>query len=119
MSVPIIKLGTNLIVTIQDEISDQIAIEVQQKILNKIRDTEVTGLLIDLSVIDVVDSFMGRTLNDTGTMAGLMGVKTVVTGIRPGVAITFMELGLKLRGVRTGLDIEQGIEFLKSEKERW
>lgn len=114
MSVPIIKLGDYLIVTIQNELTDEMAMEAQQKILNKIKETEASGLLIDLSVIDVVDSFLGRVLNDTAMMARLMGAKTVVAGIQPGVAITFMELGLEMNSIHTVLDIEQGIDFLNN-----
>lgn len=114
MTVPIIKLGKYLIVTIQEELTDAMAVEAQKKILNRIQETGAKGLLIDLSVIDVIDSFLGRVLNDTATMASLMGTKTIVAGIQPGVAVTFMELGLKMRNVYTVLDIEQGLEFLKS-----
>jgi rsbT antagonist protein RsbS len=116
MTIPIIKLGPNLIVTIQEEISDKSAMELQQKILCRIREWETSGLLIDLSVIDVVDSFLGRVLNDTARMAQLMGVKTVISGIQPGVAITFMELGLKLDDIHTVLGIEQGIAYLKAQE---
>jgi rsbT antagonist protein RsbS len=114
MTVPIIKLGDNLIITIQTEMTDDMAVEAQNKILSRIRETEARGLLIDLSVIDVIDSFMGRVLNDTAMMARLMGAQTVVAGIQPGVAVTFMELGLKMKNVYTVLDIEQGLELLKS-----
>ncbi|MHB8124137.1 MAG: STAS domain-containing protein [Desulfitobacteriaceae bacterium] len=114
MTVPIIKLGNYLIVTIQNELTDDMAVEAQYKILNQIKETEAKGLLVDLSVIDVIDSFMGRVLNDTAMMARLMGTKTVVAGIQPGVAVTFMELGLKMKNVSTVLDIEQGLELLKS-----
>lgn len=114
MTVPIIKLGDYLIITIQTEMTDEMAVEAQNKILNRIKETEAKGLLIDLSVIDVIDSFMGRVLNDTAMMARLMGTQTVVAGIQPGVAITFMELGLKMKNVHTVLDIEQGLELLKS-----
>lgn len=112
--VPIIKLGDYLIVTIQNELSDNQAVQTQQEILKKIRESEATGLLIDLSVVDVIDSFLGRVLNDTAMMARLMGAKTVVAGIQPGVAVTFMELGLKMNGIHTVLSIEQGIDFLNS-----
>lgn len=114
MSVPIIKLNNNLIVTIQNELTDVMALEAQQKILNEIKENEAKGLLIDLSIIDVVDSFLGRVLNDTALMAKLMGAKTVVAGIQPSVAITFMELGLKMNSIHTVLDIEQGINFLSN-----
>lgn len=118
MSVPIIKLGDYLIVTIQNELTDEMAVEGQKKILDRIRETGAKGLLIDLSVIDVIDSFLGRVLNDTAMMAKLMGAETVVAGIQPGVAVTFIELGLKMKNVHTVLDIEQGLEFLKSAKKR-
>lgn len=117
MTIPIVKMGKHLIVTIQDEISDKIAVEAQQKILYKITETRSSGLLIDLSVINVIDSFLGRVLNDIAKMAKLMGVETVVSGIQPGVAITFMELGLKLDGIKTALDIEQGMDYLKGKRE--
>ncbi len=114
MAVPIIKLGDYLIVTIQDELNDHQALQAQQEILKKIWESEATGLLIDLSVVEVIDSFLGRVLNDTAMMAKLMGAKTVVAGIQPGVAITFMELGLKMSGIHTVLSIEQGMDLLNS-----
>ena len=114
MTVPIIKLGSYLIVTFQNELTDDMAVEAQDKILNRIRETEARGLLIDLSVINVVDSFLGRVLNDTAMMARLMGTQTVVAGIQPAVAVTFMELGLKMKNIYTVLDIEQGLDLLKS-----
>lgn len=117
MTIPIVKMGKHLIVTIQDEISDKIAVEAQQKILYTITDNRSFGLLIDLSVINVIDSFLGRVLNDIAKMAKLMGVETVVSGIQPGVAITFMELGLKLDGIKTVLDIEQGMDYLNGKRE--
>ncbi|HWQ89501.1 MAG TPA: STAS domain-containing protein [Desulfitobacteriaceae bacterium] len=114
MTVPIIKLGHYLIITIQTELTDDMAVEAQNKILSQIRESEAKGILVDLSIIDVIDSFMGRVLNDTAMMARLMGAQTVVAGIQPGVAVTFMELGLKMKNVHTVLDIEQGLELLKS-----
>lgn len=114
MSVPIIKLNNFLIVTIQNELTDAMALDAQQKILSKIKEIEAKGLLIDLSIVDVVDSFLGRVLNDTALMAKLMGAKTIVAGIQPSVAITFMELGLRMNSIQTVLDIEQGINLLNN-----
>lgn len=110
--VSIIRLGENLIVTIQDELSDGQIMEMQEQIAATIQQTNAAGLLLDVGLLDVVDSFMGQTLNQIAAMARLMGTRSVVVGLRPGVAITLVEMGLELSSLHTALDVEQGLKQL-------
>ncbi len=111
--VPIFRLGTTLIVAIQEALHDRLALALQDDITNALSRTNAEGLLIDVSVIDIVDSFMGRMLNDIAAMAFLMGSRTALVGIQPAVAITLTELGMELRGIVTALDVEQGLARLE------
>lgn len=111
--VPIIKLGASLIVTVQEALHDRAAMELQDDITTAIEHTGARGLLIDVSVLDVVDSFMGRMLGNIGTMASLMGAVTVIAGIQPAVAVTLTELGLELRGIHTVLNVEKGLALVQ------
>lgn len=111
--VPIIQLGPSLIVTVQEALHDRAAIELQDDITMAIERTGARGLLIDVSVLDVVDSFMGRMLGTIGTMASLMGAITVIAGIQPAVAVTLTELGLDLRGIHTVLNVEKGLALVQ------
>lgn len=111
-AVPIIRLGDNLVVTVQQALHDRLAMELQDDITTAISRTGARGLLIDVSVIDVVDSFMGRMLGDIATMARLMGTTTVLVGIQPAVAVTLTELGLELIGIHTALNLEKGLALL-------
>jgi rsbT antagonist protein RsbS len=110
--VPIFRLGTVLIVSIQQALHDRLALTLQDDITTALSRTGADGLLIDVSVIDIVDSFLGRMLNDIAAMALLMGARTALVGIQPAVAITLTELGLELRGIVTALDVEQGLARL-------
>lgn len=112
--VSIIRLGPNLIVTIQDELSDGQILEMQEQIASTIESYGATGLLLDVTLLDVVDSFLGHTLNQIAAVARLMGTETVVVGLRPGVAMALVELGLEMPHIRSALDVEQGIAFLES-----
>jgi rsbT antagonist protein RsbS len=105
-------LGNVLIVSIQQALHDRLALTLQDDITTALSRTGADGLLIDVSVIDIVDSFMGRMLNDIAAMALLMGARTALVGIQPAVAITLTELGLELRGIVTALDVEQGLARL-------
>jgi rsbT antagonist protein RsbS len=111
--VPIFRLGSILIVAVQEALHDRLALALQDDITNALSRTNAEGLLIDVSVIDIVDSFMGRMLNDIAAMALLMGARTALVGIQPAVAITLTELGMELRGIVTALDVEQGLARLQ------
>lgn len=110
--VSIIRLGENMIVTLQDELSDGQILEMQDQIALTIQQSGAQGLLLDVTLLDVVDSFMGHTLNQIAAIARLMGTKTVVVGLRPGVVMTLVELGLELPHIQTALDVEQGLALL-------
>lgn len=110
--VPIFRLGNVLIVSIQQALHDRLALTLQDDITTALSHSGADGLLIDVSVIDIVDSFLGRMLNDIAAMALLMGARTALVGIQPAVAITLTELGLELRGIVTALDVEQGLARL-------
>lgn len=111
--VPILKMGDTLILTIQVELHDKTTIRLQEDILEKIFETKPQGLVIDVSAVSVVDSFLGRMLSDTATMAKTMGVETVLVGIQPEIAITMQEMGLELKGVHASLNLEKGIALLQ------
>ena len=116
-NVPILKMGDTLIVTLQLELHDKVALGLQEDILEKIRKTRARGLVIDVTVMGLVDSFMGRMLSDTATMARTMGVETVLVGIQPQIAITMQEMGLDLSGVHTALNLEKGMALLRDAEE--
>ena len=111
--VPILKVGDVLIVSIQSDIDDRTVIEMQQRALEQIERTGAHALLIDISLLEMVDSFTGRMLSDIVAMALIMDAETVVVGIQPAVAITLVELGLELKGVSTALDVDDGLRILK------
>ena len=111
--VTMMKIGSTLIVPIQVELHNSAAVQVQQDIISNIEQTGVRGLLIDVSKLAVVDSFLGRLIGDTAAMARVMGCQTVLVGLRPEVAITLMELGMYLESVYTALNTETGLELLE------
>jgi rsbT antagonist protein RsbS len=116
--VPIIKMRNSLIVSIQVDLSDEMALRLQDDLTRRIVTTGARGVLIDISVLDLVDSFIGRMLSNIAAMARVLDAVTVVVGMRPQVAITLVELGLNLEGIHTALDAERGlarIEQLLSE----
>lgn len=112
--IPILKLGEFLLVTIQVDIYDRMAITLQEDLADRLAETGASGVLIDISSLDVVDSFMGRMLGNIAEMAGVMGAETVVVGIQPAVAITLVELGITLEGVKTALNVDKGLDILQS-----
>jgi rsbT antagonist protein RsbS len=111
--IPILKMGDYLLVTIQVDMHDQLASALQDDLTNRISKTNAKGVLIDISSLDIVDSFIGRMLANTSAMAAVLDAQTVVVGMQPAVAITLVELGLNLNGVHTALDVEKGMEMLR------
>jgi rsbT antagonist protein RsbS len=111
--IPILKMGEFLLVTIQVDMHDQLASALQDDLTNKISKSNAKGVLIDISSLDIVDSFIGRMLANTSAMARVLDAQTVVVGMQPAVAITLVELGLNLSGVHTALDVEKGMEMLR------
>jgi rsbT antagonist protein RsbS len=112
--IPVLKMGDCLLVTIQVDMHDRLATALQDDLTTKISATRARGVLIDISALDVVDSFIGRMLGNIAAMAQVLDAHTVVVGMRPAVAITLVELGLDLPGVRTALDVEKGMALIQS-----
>ena len=115
--IPILKMGRYLLVTIQVDMHDRLAMALQDDLMEQIRKHKAEGVLIDISALDLVDSFIGRMLGNIAAMARILDADTVVTGMRPAVAITLVELGLSLTGVRTALNVERGMELLEAARE--
>jgi rsbT antagonist protein RsbS len=111
--IPILKMGEFLLVTIQVDMHDQLASALQDDLTSMISKLNAKGVLIDISSLDIVDSFIGRMLANTSAMARVLDAQTVVVGMQPAVAITLVELGLTLNGVHTALDVEKGMELLR------
>lgn len=116
--IPILKLGDYLIVSIQIDIHDRLAIQLQQDLSEMISKTGVKGVLIDISALEIVDSFIGRMLGTISSISRVLGAETVIVGMRPAVAITLVELGLELKGIHTALNIEKGMELLEKLTEK-
>lgn len=115
MRIPILKLHNYLLISIQTEIDDETAIQFQEDLLDEIYKTDASGVVIDLTSVEVIDSFIAKVLGDVVTMSDLMGAKVVLTGIQPAVAITLIDLGIHLKDVPTALDLEQGLIKLHQE----
>jgi rsbT antagonist protein RsbS len=111
--IPILKMGPFLLVTIQVDMHDQLALQLQEDLTARISTDSATGVLIDISSLDVVDSFIGRMIANISAMARVLDAQTVVTGMRPAVAITLVELGMTLEGVLTALNVERGMALLR------
>ena len=116
--IPILKMGQFLLVTIQVDMHDQLAITLQDDLTNRIANERSRGVLLDISALDVVDSFIGRMIANISSMARVLDAQTVVVGMQPAVAITLVELGLTLPGVRTALNVDKGMMLLESEAGR-
>jgi rsbT antagonist protein RsbS len=112
--IPILKMGGYLLVSIQVDMHDRLALQLQDDLTGRIAQTGARGVLIDISSLDMVDSFIGRMLGNIAAMSRVLDAETVVVGMRPAVAITLVELGMSLQGVRTALDVEKGMELLAS-----
>ena len=110
--IPILKLGRALIVTIQVDMHDQLAVALEEDLTNRIVATGARGVLIDISALEIVDSFIGRMLDNIAAVSRMLDADTVVVGMRPAVAITLVELGLSLNGVRTALNVEKGMALI-------
>ena len=112
--IPILKMGEFLLVTIQVDMHDRLAMALQDDLTRLINETEARGVLIDISSLEIVDSFIGRMLGNIAAMSRVLDAQTVVVGMQPAVAITLVELGLSLPGVRTALNVDAGMELLRS-----
>ena len=114
--IPILQMGSFLLVTIQVDMQDQTALALQDDLANKISNSGARGVLIDISALEIVDSFVGRMLASISGIARIMDATTVVVGMQPAVAITLVELGLSLQGVRTALNVEKGMDLLRQSR---
>ena len=120
--IPILKMGNILLVSIQVDMHDRLAMTLQDDLTERIVKDRATGVLIDISALDIVDSFIGRMISNTASMARILDARTVLVGMQPAVAITLVELGLTLEGVSTALNVDHGIKLLKrhgTEKRRF
>ena len=111
--IPILKMGDLLLVTIQVDMHDRLAMTLQDDLTTRIVKDRAKGVLIDISALDLVDSFIGRMINNTAAMAKILDADTVLVGMQPAVAITLVELGLTLDGVKTALNVDRGMSMLR------
>jgi rsbT antagonist protein RsbS len=111
--IPILKMGSFLLVTIQVDMHDQLALQLQDDLTSRIVSAKARGVLIDISSLEIVDSFIGRMISNIAGMARILDAETVVVGMQPAVAITLVELGLSLEGVRTALNVDKGMLLLQ------
>jgi len=116
--IPILRMGDFLLVTIQVDMHDRLAMTLQDDLTTRISQTGAKGVLIDISALDMVDSFIGRMIANISSMARVLDAQTVVVGMQPAVAITLVELGLTLSGVRTALNVEKGMDLLRASLDR-
>jgi rsbT antagonist protein RsbS len=112
--IPILRMGQFLLVTIQVDMHDRLVMALQNDLTNRISETGARGVLIDISALDMVDSFIGRMIGNIASMSRVLDAETVVVGMRPAVAITLVELGLSLPGIKTALDVEKGMKLLRA-----
>jgi len=116
--IPILRMGNCLLVTVQVDMHDRLAMTLQNDLTEQIAATRAKGVLIDISALEVVDSFIGRVLGNIAAMSRVLDANTVVVGMRPAVAITLVELGLSLPGIRTALNVERGMELIRAPRNR-
>ncbi|WP_433604399.1 STAS domain-containing protein [Dactylosporangium sp. CA-139114] len=114
--VPVLKIGDILLVSIQIDLDDQSAMQLQEDLSDRIVETGAHGVVIDISALEIVDSFIGRMLSTIAAVSRVLDAETVVVGMRPAVAITLVELGLSLNGVRTALNVDKALEILAASK---
>src|SRR6202046_3387711 len=112
--IPLLKIGDFLLVTVQVDMHDRLAVALQDDLTERIVSSRAKGVLIDISALDIVDSFIGRMLGNIAGMARILDAETVVVGMQPSVAITLVELGLSLKGVRTALNVDKGLGLLRA-----
>lgn len=112
--IPILRMGHFLLVTIQTDLYDRLAVSLESDLVQMVSKTNAKGVLIDISAQSIVDSFMGRIIGNIANMCKILDAETVVVGMQPAVAITLIELGLELKGVYTALNVEKGMELLHS-----
>jgi rsbT antagonist protein RsbS len=115
--IPILKLRNLLLVTIQVDMHDRLALQLQEELTARIAETGARGVLIDISALDIVDSFIGRMIANIASMSRVLDAETVLVGMQPAVAITLVELGLTLPGVRTALNVDRGMAMLEAATE--
>jgi len=115
--IPILKMGPYLLVTIQVDMHDRLALALQEDLTERIASTRAHGVLIDISSLEIVDSFIGRMIGNIAGMSKVLGADTVVVGMQPSVAITLVELGLSRKGVRTAVNVERGMDLLRASLE--
>ncbi len=113
MKIPVLKLGKILLTSIQENLTDHDALELQETLLQEVNDKEAKGLVIDISAMEMVDSYLARIINDTASMAQLLGTSVVLCGMQPAVALTLVEMGRELIGVETALDLDQGMDKVR------
>lgn len=111
--IPILKIGDTLLVSIQVDMHDRMAMDLQDDLTERIVATRARGVMIDISALEIVDSFIGRMLNSIAAMSRVLDAVTVIVGMRPAVAITLVELGLSLSGVRTALNVDKGLAIIR------
>lgn len=116
--IPILRMGEFLLITVQVDMHDRLALQLQDDLTEKIVQYGARGVLIDISALEVVDSFIGRMLGNIASMSRVLDAQTVVVGMRPAVAITLVELGMSLPGIRTALNVERGMEILQRDVAR-
>jgi rsbT antagonist protein RsbS len=115
--IPILRLGDILLVSIQVDLQDHVAMALQEDLAERIVESEAGGVLIDITALEIVDSFIGRMISTIASISKVLDAETVVVGMRPAVAITLVELGLSLEGVRTALDVDRGLAMLQADRE--
>jgi len=116
--IPILRMGRTLLVTVQVDMHDQLAVRLLDDLTSMITRTRARGVVIDISALDMVDSFIGRMIADIAATSRILDAETVVVGMQPAVAITLVELGMSLPGVRTALDVERAMELLRESGDR-
>ena len=114
--IPILRIGDILLVSIQVDLQDHVAMALQEDLAERIVESSANGVLIDISALEIVDSFIGRMINTIASVSRVLDAETVVVGMRPSVAITLVELGLSLTGVRTALDVDRGLAMLNAQR---
>ena len=113
--IPVLRIGDILLVSIQVDLQDHLAVALQEDLAQRIVETGCSGVLIDISALEIVDSFIGRMISTIASVSRVLDAQTVVVGMRPAVAITLVELGLSLEGVRTALDVDRGMAMLRAD----